>query len=101
MSALAQRYHMGCLCPTFIDNDRRINNILGRLGGDDFGGVVFHVLKGCHPYDIESCGLEGSLKEHGLKFIRLETDYASEDSSNLLTRAEAFRNTMRSDGNDG
>ncbi|GHV51868.1 3-hydroxyacyl-ACP dehydratase [Synergistales bacterium] len=101
MSALAQRYHMGCLCPTFIDNDRRINNIRGRLNGDDFGGVVFHVLKGCHPYDIESCGLEGSLKEHGLKFIRLETDYASEDSSNLLTRAEAFRNTMRSDGNDG
>jgi benzoyl-CoA reductase/2-hydroxyglutaryl-CoA dehydratase subunit BcrC/BadD/HgdB len=94
ISALAQRYHQGCLCPTFIDNDRRINNILSRRISSGFQGVVFHVLKGCHPYDMESLGLEARLKERGMKFLRLETDYAAEDSQNLRTRTEAFRGTL-------
>ncbi|MDR1915439.1 MAG: 2-hydroxyacyl-CoA dehydratase family protein [Synergistaceae bacterium] len=95
ISALAQRYHQGCLCPTFIDNDRRINNILSRREVTDFHGVVFHVLKGCHPYDLESLGLEMKLKERGLKFLRLETDYAAEDSQNLRTRIEAYHGTLK------
>ena len=94
MNALAQRYHQGCLCPTFIDNDRRVNNILGRKSSAGFAGVVLHVLKGCHPYDLESCGLEGLLKNNGLRFIRIETDYAQEDDRNLLTRLEAYRQTL-------
>jgi benzoyl-CoA reductase/2-hydroxyglutaryl-CoA dehydratase subunit BcrC/BadD/HgdB len=88
IETLAGRYHEGCLCPTFTDNDRRINSILGNAG--NFEGVVFHVLKGCHPYDIESCLLEESIMRRGLKFLRLETDYTAEDSRNLLTRIEAF-----------
>lgn len=94
MSALAQRYHQGCLCPTFADNDRRVNNILSQLPAKFFSGVVFQVLKGCHPFDLESFALEGPLKERGLKYIRLETDYTLEDSQNLLTRLEAYRQTM-------
>jgi len=97
MNALAQRYHQGCLCPTFIDNDRRGNNILGRKNSADFRGIVFHVLKGCHPYDLESYGIEGFLKNNGLKFIRIETDYTQEDSQNLLTRLEAYRHTLEDD----
>lgn len=94
MEALAQRYHQGCLCPTFADNDRRVNNILGPAAEGCFDGVVFQVLKGCHPYDLESYALEARLKDRGLKYIRLETDYAAEDRQNLLTRLEAFRRTL-------
>jgi len=94
LQALAESYHRGCLCPTFGDNDRRINNIKGALPGAGFKGVVFHVLKGCHPYDLESFSLETPLKEAGLRFLRVETDYAVEDSQNILTRLEAFRRTM-------
>ena len=94
MTALAQRYHQGCLCPTFADNDRRVNNILGPARSGDFDGVVFQVLKGCHPFDLESFTIEQPLKEAGLKYLRLETDYTSEDSQNLLTRLEAFRQTL-------
>ena len=92
VAALAGRYHEGCLCPTFADNDRRINSILVNAG--NFEGVVFHVLKGCHPYDIESCLLEEPITRRGLKFLRLETDYTAEDGRNLLTRIEAFRQTF-------
>jgi benzoyl-CoA reductase/2-hydroxyglutaryl-CoA dehydratase subunit BcrC/BadD/HgdB len=92
IAALAGRYHEGCLCPTFADNDRRINSILGNAG--NFEGVVFHVLKGCHPYDMESFSLEEPVTRRGLKFLRLETDYTTEDSRNLLTRIEAFAQTL-------
>lgn len=93
--ALAQRYHQGCLCPTFADNDRRINNILAQLKNTPFQGVVFQSLKGCHPYDLESFTIEPGLKRRGLKFIRLETDYAASDGQNLLTRLEAFARTLK------
>ena len=93
VAALAGRYHEGCICPTFADNDRRINSIIGNA--ENFEGVVFHVLKGCHPYDMESLLLEEPIMRRGLKFLRLETDNTAEDSRNLLTRIEAFRQTLR------
>jgi benzoyl-CoA reductase/2-hydroxyglutaryl-CoA dehydratase subunit BcrC/BadD/HgdB len=94
MSALSQRYHQGCLCPTFIDNDRRVNNIPDKSPSNQIEGVVFHVLKGCHPFDLESFTIEEAIKKKGLKYLRLETDYGSEDAQNLLTRLEAFRQTL-------
>jgi benzoyl-CoA reductase/2-hydroxyglutaryl-CoA dehydratase subunit BcrC/BadD/HgdB len=94
LKALAQRYHQGCLCPTFADNDRRVNAITAPAHRALYGGVVFHVLKGCHPFDLESVSLEARIKGAGLKFIKLETDYAAEDSQTLLTRLEAFRSSL-------
>lgn len=94
LAALAQRYHQGCLCPTFSDNERRVNNIINPSQQHLIEGVVFQVLKGCHPYDLESFTLELKLKDHGLKFIKLETDYNAEDSQNLLTRLEAYRHNL-------
>jgi benzoyl-CoA reductase/2-hydroxyglutaryl-CoA dehydratase subunit BcrC/BadD/HgdB len=91
---LAESYHQGCLCPTFGDNERRANNIWEALPDAGFGGLVFHVLKGCHPYDLESLALEEPLKKGGLRFLRIETDYAAEDSQNILTRLEAFGRTL-------
>ncbi|MDR1045567.1 MAG: 2-hydroxyacyl-CoA dehydratase family protein [Candidatus Adiutrix sp.] len=96
LKALAQRYHQGCLCPSFADNDRRINNIISPSHKALYRGVVFQVLKGCHPFDLESMTLERRLKDEGLKFIKVETDYTSEDSQNLLTRLEAYRRTLDS-----
>ncbi len=90
MRALAERYHNACICPTFADNDRRINSILNTLQQHHIQGVVYHILKGCHPFDIESFNLEPQLKSRGYKFLKIETDYVQEDSQNILTRLEAF-----------
>lgn len=94
LRALAERYHKACICPTFVDNDRRINNILQAAEEHQIRGVIYNLLKGCHPYDIEAISLERKLKERGLKFIKIETDYGREDSQNILTRLEAFRQTL-------
>jgi benzoyl-CoA reductase/2-hydroxyglutaryl-CoA dehydratase subunit BcrC/BadD/HgdB len=95
LASLAGRYHQGCLCPTFGDNERRVNNIIGQKSESDFTGVVFTVLKGCHPYDLESSTIERPIKDDGLRFLRLETDYAAEDRQNLLTRLEAFGHSLK------
>jgi benzoyl-CoA reductase/2-hydroxyglutaryl-CoA dehydratase subunit BcrC/BadD/HgdB len=94
LRALAESYHQGCLCPTFGDNERRINNIWEARQDANFTGVAFHVLKGCHSYDLESFSLEEPLKNEGLRFLRVETDYSFEDSQNMLTRLEAFGRTL-------
>lgn len=94
LRALAETYHQGCLCPTFGDNERRINAIHGAVRTAAVKGVVFQVLKGCHPYDLESFTLEEPLKKAGLKFLKLETDYTAEDARNLLTRLEAFSHNL-------
>jgi benzoyl-CoA reductase/2-hydroxyglutaryl-CoA dehydratase subunit BcrC/BadD/HgdB len=94
LEALAQRYHLGCLCPGFADDDRRINSLTSPEHRKLVQGAVFHVLKGCHPFDLESLVLEPRIKAGGLKFIRLETDNSQADGPGLLTRLEAFRETL-------
>ncbi len=94
LAALAERHHMGCTCPTFADNSRRLHAITNPADIGTYRGVVFHVLKGCHPYDLESLVLETALKDKGLKFIRIETDYTPEDSRTILTRLEAFAHNL-------
>ncbi|CQR74411.1 R-phenyllactate dehydratase beta subunit [Sporomusa ovata DSM 2662] len=95
LKALAERYHKACICPTFADNDRRINTILRITASHNINGIIFHVLKGCHPYDIESFTIEAKLKASGSKFLKIETDYVKEDSQNILTRLEAFKQTLK------
>jgi len=90
LRALAERYHRGCICPTFADNERRVNSIINTCRENGIQGVVYYVLKGCHPCDIESVVIGETLKQQGYKFMRIETDYAKEDSQSLLTRLEAF-----------
>ncbi|MDR1165369.1 MAG: 2-hydroxyacyl-CoA dehydratase family protein [Deltaproteobacteria bacterium] len=96
VDSLADAYHRGCLCPVFAENERRSAIIKEATLEAAIRGVVFHSLKGCHPYDLDSFPLEEKLRSWGLKFLKIETDYSSEDSQNLLTRLEAFRPTLTS-----
>lgn len=96
LSALALRNHTGCTCPTFADNQRRINIMTRTLEQNNISGVIFHVLKGCHPYDMEAGILENRIKEKGFRFLKIETDYVKEDEQNIVTRLEAFKRTLRS-----
>ncbi|MBN1931125.1 MAG: 2-hydroxyacyl-CoA dehydratase [Desulfobacterales bacterium] len=95
MRALSHRYHRACICPTFADNERRLNGMVNVLKNGKIKGVIFHVLKGCHPYDIESVIMENKLKTLGYRFLKIETDYVKEDEQNIVTRLEAFRQTLK------
>ncbi len=94
LNALAQRNHKACICPTFADNHRRVSAMLNILGKHKIKGIIFHVLKGCHPFDMEAGLLETRLKQSGYRFLKIETDYVREDEQNIVTRLEAFRRTL-------
>lgn len=94
LKALSQRGHTACTCPTFADNQRRVNTLMAILEKHRIKGVIFHVLKGCHPYDMESGIMEMALKEKGVRFLKIETDYVKEDEQNIITRLEAFKRTL-------
>ena len=93
--ALAERHHKACTCPTFADNDRRLNRLVHTLETKNIRGVVFHVLKGCHPFDMDAGILEERLKEKNVRFLKIETDYVREDEQNIVTRLEAFSRTLQ------
>lgn len=90
LRALAEQTHLGCSCPTYADNERRLNNIMATMRERSISGLVLHILKGCHPYDICSFKMEQTLRENGFHFLRIETDQSREDSKSLLLRLEAF-----------
>ncbi len=94
LRALAERNHKACICPTFADNRRRVNAALNILKKKKIKGIIFHVLKGCHPFDMESGLLETRLKAQGFRFLKIETDYVKEDEQNIVTRLEAFKRTL-------
>ena len=94
LSALAQRHHTACSCPVFADNRHRMNALVQALEQDGIRGVIFHALKGCHPFDMDAGILERQLKDRGIRFLKIETDYVKEDEQTLLTRLEAFGRSL-------
>lgn len=95
LKALAQQSHQGCSCPTYADNNRRLDNIMATMRARNISGLVLHILKGCHPYDICSFKTEQVLRENGFHFLRIETDQSREDSKSLLLRLEAFSSVIQ------
>lgn len=94
LKALADRSFLSCKCPVYSDNDRRLNNMINTMQVNNIKGVVYHSLKGCHPYEADSFYFEKRLKAEGFRFIKIETDFSKEDRQNILTRLEAFRETL-------
>lgn len=94
LNSLADRYHLACSCPTYSDNERRLSSIINTMEKYRAKGMVYHVLKGCHPYDMESFYFEKAVKEKGFRFLKIETDFSKEDRQNILTRLEAFKETL-------
>lgn len=93
--ALADRSLMPCTCPVFTDaTDRRVK-LLRMIRDYRVEGVVHHVLKGCHPYDMELRPLEAELAAAGVSQLKIETDYSPEDTEPLRTRIEAFIETLK------
>jgi benzoyl-CoA reductase/2-hydroxyglutaryl-CoA dehydratase subunit BcrC/BadD/HgdB len=90
LKALAEQSHLGCSCPTYADNNRRLDNILEIMRARNISGLVLHILKGCHPYDMCSFQMEQVLRKNGFHFLRIETDQSREDNKSLLLRLEAF-----------
>jgi benzoyl-CoA reductase/2-hydroxyglutaryl-CoA dehydratase subunit BcrC/BadD/HgdB len=89
INALAERY-MKINCACFTPNPGRMDGIK-RLARDyRADGVIDINLKFCTLYDIEGFQVRKALKDAGIPYLGLETDYADEDAGQLRTRIGAF-----------
>lgn len=87
--AIAERYlQIGCSVMT--PNKNRYE-LLGRLIEEyKVDGVVEMTLQACHTYNVEAKSIEKFVKEKGVPYIHVETDYSQEDIGQLNTRMTAF-----------
>jgi benzoyl-CoA reductase/2-hydroxyglutaryl-CoA dehydratase subunit BcrC/BadD/HgdB len=89
IDAIVDRY-LKIECAIFTPNEERINHIKEMYEKFHADGVIHYSLQFCHPYTIESYGVEKTLESEGIPTLRLETDYSNEDLGQLKTRIEAF-----------
>jgi benzoyl-CoA reductase/2-hydroxyglutaryl-CoA dehydratase subunit BcrC/BadD/HgdB len=93
--AIANRYYLSCVCPSFSPNKDRMNRSYQKVKETRAQGVIYHVLKGCHLYDFERFKAESFFRENKIPFLHLETDDGWEDIQSLGTRIEAFVESIK------
>jgi len=89
LSAIADRYFkINCSC--FTPNSDRLDAVVKTAQDYRVNGTVQYILQYCHTYNVEAIRIEGALKKVNIPSLKIETDYAEEDTGQLRTRIEAF-----------
>jgi benzoyl-CoA reductase/2-hydroxyglutaryl-CoA dehydratase subunit BcrC/BadD/HgdB len=88
--ALAERYFFPCTCPCFSPNDERLTRIKDAIKTYGVGGIVFHILRGCHLNNLEATKIELALRDMEIPMLKLESEYDEGDIEQIRTRIEAF-----------
>ncbi|MCP3669379.1 MAG: 2-hydroxyacyl-CoA dehydratase [Gammaproteobacteria bacterium] len=93
--AIADRYLLPSTCPIFSNSVDRKDRLLQLIDDYQVEGVIYHILKGCHPYDVETKIIEKLMEGKGVPMLKIETDYSPQDVEQLRTRIEAFQETLK------
>lgn len=88
--ALTARYISACTCPVFDNIDDRLVSLKTRMDLSGAEGIIYHVLRGCVPYDFELAAVEAFAEKENIPILRIETDFSTEDMEQLKIRFEAF-----------
>jgi benzoyl-CoA reductase/2-hydroxyglutaryl-CoA dehydratase subunit BcrC/BadD/HgdB len=87
--AIADRY-LAIGCSVMTPDSNRLE-LLSRLAKEfKADGVVEMTLQACHTYAIETHRIRGLMREMGMPFLSVETDYSASDTAQLKTRLGAF-----------
>ena len=94
ISAIAERYlKIPCACMT--PNEGRLRSLSDMIERFKPDVVVDFILQACHAYSIESYKIGNHVtKNHGLPFLKVESDYSDGDIGQLRTRVEALFETI-------
>jgi benzoyl-CoA reductase/2-hydroxyglutaryl-CoA dehydratase subunit BcrC/BadD/HgdB len=81
-------------CACMSPNKRRMEALDGMILRFKPDVVIDVILQACHTYNVESYRIERHVrKNHGLPFLKIETDYSRSDIEPLRTRVEALLET--------
>lgn len=94
IGALAERYlKLPCACMT--PNTERMNALTAIIETYKPDVVIDFILQACHGYNVESHRVARHVTEnHGIAFLKVETDYSDADVGQLKTRIEALFETL-------
>ncbi len=87
---LTLKYIAPSICPCFLGVDKLINSILENVEKYGLDGVVYYNMRLCNVFEMEIPILRSILKDRGIPFLALKTDFSREDTGQLKTRIEAF-----------
>lgn len=90
LEAIAERVLLPCTCPCFAEGHDRLDRILELVGSHAADGVVYHSLRLCALFAMESVSISATLKERGIPMLELSTDLTGEDTGQLRNRVDAF-----------
>lgn len=87
--ALAQKY-LNIPCSCMSPNPQRMELLERMIDDFNVDAVIDLTWQACHTYNIESYEVKKLVKEKGLPFLHLESDYSSSDEESLKVRIEAM-----------
>lgn len=90
VEAMAKRYlKIPCACMT--PNDRRLSEISKMIDQFKPDIVIDFILTACHSYNVESYKVGNHVnKQHGLPYLKIESDYSDNDEGQIRTKIEAL-----------
>lgn len=87
--AIADRY-MKVGCSVLTPNTTRLENLPNLLEEYKIDGVVEVILQACHTYNVEAVRIKKIVKDQGVRYMSIETDYSNSDEGQIETRIQAF-----------
>lgn len=98
VDAVADRYLKSCTCPIFTMNDDRIRRLIELYRSFNADGIVYQAFAGCSVYEMEQRSVAKAMEKEGIPMLYIETDYSPSHSGQLLTRIEAFMESLKARG---
>jgi benzoyl-CoA reductase/2-hydroxyglutaryl-CoA dehydratase subunit BcrC/BadD/HgdB len=92
--AVALKHVAASMCPCFLGVGKLLDRIIELVREFRLDGVIYHILRLCQVFEIQSAVLRQALKEEGIPLLCIQTDFGVEDTGQLKTRIEAFLEMM-------
>lgn len=90
VQAIAKKY-LAIPCACMTPNQGRLTALSSMIEKFKPDVVIDFVLTACHSYNVESYNVGQHVSEnHGLPFMKIETDYSDNDEGQIRTRIQAL-----------
>lgn len=87
--ALAHKYYQ-IPCSCMSPNTYRLELLERMITDFSIDGVIDLTWQACHTYNVEAYDVNLMVKEKGIPYLHLESDYSNGDMGNLQVRIEAM-----------
>jgi len=96
LRALTLKNIAGSMCPCMLNLEKLVNLMIDTVNQYKLDGVIYYNLRLCQVFELQTALIRQILKEKNIPFLSIKTDFGKEDTGQLKTRMEAFREMLES-----